>query len=122
MRQKSLKLFILVVLAILLSSCGIPVPADKMNYVGEWEGPGIYLQITADGRVKYKRIQKGMTKSLEAPIRRFEKDDFVVGIPGMSTTFMVNTPPYKEHGQWKMVVDGNTLIKSGGGGGGDETI
>jgi hypothetical protein len=63
------------------------------------------LVVTQDGSVAYKRIKGGVTKSLNAPLRRFEGDNFVVGLPIISTTFQVSKPPYEEEGHWKMVVD-----------------
>ena len=110
--RKKISLFGVTTLCLLwLSSCGIPLPADKMNYVGEWRAPGMYLLILADGSVKYKRIKKGFTKSIEAPLQGFDRDDFIVGIGSLKTTFRVDKPPYQENGQWKMVVDGVTLIR-----------
>lgn len=93
--------------------CGIQVPADKAQYAGEWQSPEMYLLITQDGSVKYKRIQGGATKSVTGPLREFKGNDFVVGLPVISTTFIVSRPPYEENGQWKMIVDGVTLIRTG---------
>ncbi len=110
--RKKISLFAITTLCLLLlSSCGIPVPADKMDYVGEWRAPGMYLLIMADGSVKYKRIKKGFTKSIEAPLKRFNGDDFIVGIGSFKTTFRVDKRPYRDNGRWKMVVDSVTLIR-----------
>jgi hypothetical protein len=99
-------------LAALLLGCGNPVPAEKMDYVGEWESPEMYLLITADGSVRYWRLRRGAETSITGPLRYFEGDDFVVGLPLLSTTFVVSTPPYNEDGTWKMVVDGVLLARS----------
>jgi hypothetical protein len=103
----------LLLLAVALPGCGKPVPSDKANYVGEWSSLDMHLLITADGRVQYWR-QRGATRtSIDAPLQRFEGDDFVVGLPmrQLSTTFEVTRPPHYEDGTWKMVVDGVELTR-----------
>jgi hypothetical protein len=52
------------------------------------------------------------TTSINAPLRQFEGDHFVVGIAFLSTTFEVSTPPHQEAGTWKMVVDGVELTRT----------
>ena len=105
---------VLAVLAvsILLSGCGTPVPPEKAPYVGEWQSREMYLLITEDGSVKYKRISGGISKSISGPLRAFEGDNFVVGLPFVSTTFIVSKPPYEDNGRWRMVVDGITLTRA----------
>jgi hypothetical protein len=95
-----------------LSACGQPVPDDKAAYVGDWRGPDMNLEITQDGTVHYKRVKGNSTTSVNAPLRRFEGDNFVVGIPLVSTTFEVSKPPHQEAGAWKMVVDGVELTRA----------
>lgn len=94
-----------------LTACGKAVPPDKSAYVGEWRAQAMALLVTQDGSVAYKRLKGGVTTSLNAPLRRFEGDNFVVGLPLISTTFEVSKPPYEEAGRWKMVVDGVELTK-----------
>lgn len=102
---------LLLVAALALSACGQPVPPEKSAYVGEWRAPAMGLLIMQDGSVAYKRLKAGVRTSANGPIRRFEGDDFVVGVPLFSTTFEVSKPPYQEAGKWKMVVDGVELTK-----------
>jgi hypothetical protein len=102
---------ILVAAVLILSACAQPVPEDKAAYVGEWRAQTMSLLVTQDGTVVYKRIKGGVTTSIDAPLRRFEGDNFVVGIPLISTTFEVSKPPYQEAGTWKMVVDGVELTR-----------
>ena len=97
--------------AFALSACAKAVPEDKAPYVGEWRARTMALLITQDGSVSYKRIKGGVTTSVNAPLRQFKGDDFIVGIPLMTTTFEVSKPPYQEGGRWKMVVDGVELTK-----------
>ena len=94
-----------------LAACGKPVPQDKGAYVGEWRAQTMGLLIRQDGSVAYKRIKAGVTTSVNGPLRKFEGDSFVVGIPFITTKFEVSTPPHQDAGKWKMVVDGVELIK-----------
>jgi hypothetical protein len=110
--MRSLRLTIAPLLALLLTGCGKPVPIEKVDYVGEWQEKTMYLLITQDGSVRYKRIKGGTTSSVEGPLKAFEGDNFSVGIGPMSTTFVVSKPPYQDKGRWKMVVDGLELTKT----------
>jgi hypothetical protein len=95
-----------------LSGCGQPVPDDKAAYVGDWRGQDMTLALTKDGTVRYHRVKGNTTTSINAPLRSFDGDSFVVGIPFFSTTFEVTRPPHQEAGRWKMVVDGVELTRS----------
>ncbi len=95
-----------------LSACGQPVPNDKAAYVGQWKSQTMSLQLTQDGSIRYKRVRGNTTTSINGPLRRFEGDNFVVGLPFISSTFEVSKPPYQEAGTWKMVVDGVELTRS----------
>lgn len=96
---------------LLVAGCGIRVPEDRREYIGVWRGSGMTLVITADGRVEYERREGSVSKSLSAPIRAFEGDDFIVGIPLLTTRFRVERPPYREGDAWKMRVDGVELLR-----------
>jgi hypothetical protein len=100
------------VVALGLSGCGQPVPADKSAYVGEWQHPAMYLLLTADGSVRYKRLAGGGSTSIEGPLKGFHGNDFDVGIGPMSTTFVVSKPPHAEGGRWHMMVDGVDLVRT----------
>jgi hypothetical protein len=77
-------LLVIVPVLLLLVACGQPVPQEKVAYVGEWRSKTMALLLTQDG----------VTTSLNGPLRRFEGDNFVVGVPILSTTFQVSKPPY----------------------------
>jgi hypothetical protein len=109
--RKQIHFVVLLAAALILSACGQPVPEDKAAYVGDWRSQNMNLLLSQDGRVKYKRVSGGMTKSIDGPLRRFEGDNLVVGIPFLSTTFEVSKPPYQAAGGWKMVVDGVELTR-----------
>lgn len=102
----------LAALMLLLAACGKPVPPDKVAYVGEWQEPTMYLLITQDGSVRYKRLKGGVTTSVEGPLKGFQGDDMEVGIGPLATTFKVSKPPFQEDGRWKMVVDGVALTRT----------
>lgn len=97
---------------LLLAACANPVPPEKVAYVGQWNGLGMRLLITQDGSVAYERHKGGVKTSLNAPLKKFEGDNFVVGIGFWTTTFVVSKPPREENGRWKMTVDGVELTRT----------
>ncbi|HLH88937.1 MAG TPA: hypothetical protein VKX28_10795 [Xanthobacteraceae bacterium] len=110
--RKQFAAAVLLVGLLMLSACGQAVPDDKAAYVGDWRGPNMTLVVAKDGRINYRRVKGNSTTTINAPLRRFEGDNFVVGIPFLSTTFEVSKPPYQEAGAWKMVVDGVELTRA----------
>jgi hypothetical protein len=90
---------------------GQPLPADKAAYAGTWEGVGFELTITPDGGCSYRRQSGSGRTEVNGPIRGFEGDDFVVGLPLLHTTFDVTAPPHEVDGQWAMTVDGVELVR-----------
>jgi hypothetical protein len=99
---------------LLLAACANPVPPEKAAYVGSWSGPGMSLMILQDGSVTYRRIKGGVTTSINGPLKKFEGDNFVVGIAFFTTTFVVSRPPHQDAGRWKMTVDGVELTRAAG--------
>ena len=98
--------------ALMLAACGEPLPTDKQAYAGEWRAQNVYLLITPDGRCEYERKRGTGNVSINAPIQRFEGDNFVVGLGPFTTTFHVNKAPRLEEGKWKMTVDGVELTRT----------
>src|SRR5271169_832997 len=90
--------------ALSLLGCGKPVPPEKSAYVGEWREKTMYLLITQDASVSFKRLKSGASTSVEGPLKGFDGNNFEVGIGPMSTTFIVSKPPYQDGESWKMVV------------------
>ncbi len=109
--MKVMRILILAALGILLCGCGKPVPQEKAAYIGQWQSENMYLNITADGSVNYKRKDGNASTEVNAPIKDFHGNDFDVGVGPMSTTFSVSKPPYQDGAQWKMVIDGVALTK-----------
>jgi hypothetical protein len=110
--MKLVKQFAVLALTGSLLGCGQPVPPDKAAYVGEWQEKTMYLLITQDGSVRYKRLKGGATVSVEGPLKGFAGDNFEVGIGPMTTTFIVSKPPYRDGDGWRMVVDEVDLVRT----------
>lgn len=100
-----------ILLTVALTGCAKPIPAERSAYVGEWHGSAMALLITPDGSVAYRRLEGGVNKSIDAPLKEFEGDNFVVGIGPISTTFVVSKAPHEDAGKWKMTVDGVELSR-----------
>lgn len=105
------KMLLLGLMAIVLLGCGQPLPSDKADYAGVWQGGGITLQIAADGRVEYERVKGNSKRSVSGPISEFQGDSFSVGIGSLSTFFEVSSKPTRSHGVWRMTVDGTELSR-----------
>lgn len=110
--MKNIVAAFIAIFALTLTGCGKPVPPEKSSYVGEWQEKAMYLVITQDGSVNYKRLNGGVTTSVSGPLKGFQGNNFEVGVGPMSTTFVVSKPPYQEGEQWKMVVDGVILTRT----------
>lgn len=105
----------LVLAAGLLSSAAAwaaPVPADKLDYVGNWQGKDMQLSMTKEGKVDYKRGKPNDKVHLSLDLQGFNGNNFDVGVPFLRTTFVVSKPPHREGGKWKMTVDGVELTRS----------
>ena len=72
----------------------------------------MYLLILTDGTVSYQRLKNGGSTSINAPLKEFVGDDFVVGLAFLTTTFDVKNAPHQVDGKWVMVVDGVKLTKN----------
>jgi hypothetical protein len=106
------RVIILLLFVLSLSGCGKPVPPEKSAYVGEWQDKAMYLLITQDGSVRYKRLKGGVSTSVEGPLKGFQGNNFEAGVGPMATTFVVSKPPYQDGEKWKMVVDDVELTKT----------
>ena len=41
----------------LMAGCSKPVPPEKASYVGHWQNQSVFLLITAEGRVEYRKVR-----------------------------------------------------------------
>ncbi len=93
-------------------ACGQPLPADRVTYAGDWRAAEIRLVITSGGRVDYRRASgRGGSTSVQAPIQKFDGNDFIAGFAFFNTRFVVSKPPVLQNGVWKMTVDGVELTR-----------
>lgn len=99
--------------ALLLAACS-PPPEVPSAYIGDWQAENMRLTITREGTVNYERKQGQKSSSVNAPIKKFEGDNFLVGVGPFTTTFVVSSPPRNVDGVWKMTVDGVELVRKGG--------
>jgi hypothetical protein len=105
----------LLVATALLGACAKPIPAEHRALVGAWEGDGMSLEISADGRVAYKRNKAGGNVSIDAPIQEIGPGRFTAGLGPMTTEFKIDRAPRLENGAWKMTVDGVVLHRRDAG-------
>ena len=101
-------------LLVVLGGCikdSLPLPEDKQSYAGHWSNSNITLKISMDGEVNYKKKEGGRETSINDYITAFDKDNFIVGIWFLTTTFEVQKAPFQEGERWAIVVDGNKLYK-----------
>ncbi len=109
--MRSMKTLAAAVLLGALVGCAKPIPQERSAYVGEWHGASMDLRIEQDGRVAYRRWRGSVHTSIDAPLREFEGDNFIVGVGPLTTIFVVSAPPHEVDGNWKMTVDGVELTK-----------
>jgi len=102
----------------LLAACEQPLPAERLAYTGEWKSltgdESMSLVIYAGGRVVYERKTGNRSTRIDAPLKEFKGDSFLVGVGFMNTEFVVTKPPHEEGGLWKMTVDGVELTRVSG--------
>jgi hypothetical protein len=89
----------------------VPVPPEKMAYVGDWQGKDMRLKLAKDGKVEYKRDQPNKKLNLNVDLQGFNGDNFDVGVMLVRSTFVVTKPPHREGDKWKMTVDGVELTR-----------
>lgn len=58
----------LVVFGLVACSTPQPLPADKAEFAGVWEGDGVQIAITAEARVTYDRKNGAGNEHIEGPI------------------------------------------------------
>lgn len=111
MLVRSLILATLLCLPLAAQAEPVPVPPEKMAYVGEWVGKDMRLNIAKSGQIDYKRTSPNKKIDMSIELLRFEGNNFEAGYGIVGTTFVVSKPPHREGGKWKMVVDGVELTR-----------
>ncbi len=98
-----------------LLACGTPspLPPDRAEYAGNWEGDGVRLEITLEGRVSYDRRKGAGNEHVAGPIAGWRGDSFVVGVMTQKTTLEVTEAPSEVAGTWTMVVNGDKVYRTG---------
>jgi hypothetical protein len=99
----------LLVAAALLVACAKPIPAEHRAMVGEWEGEGMLLAISADGRLAYRGPMAGANLPLDPPFQELGPGRFTAGVGPLTTEFKLDRAPRLENGAWTMTVDGVVL-------------
>lgn len=85
----------------------------KNGFIGTWSAEGITLVITPEFSVDYEKRSGSSSSSVSAPIQRFERDQFQVGMFGINTTFVIDEPPHiDDSGAWWMTLDGVALTRT----------
>ena len=83
----------------------------KKDFYGTWSGGGVTIVISP-GQVNYNKQKGAGHTSINAPIQRFSKEEFDVGMFGINTTFKIDQAPHQlEDGTWQMTLDGVLLTK-----------
>jgi hypothetical protein len=100
-----------IAVAALVLACTKPIAQERMAYVGDWQAKNMRLTITAAGEVHYLRVNGSARKSIDAPLKSFEGDDFIVGVGPLTTKFVVSSPPHRDGNVWKMTVDGVEVVR-----------
>ncbi|MFQ3589157.1 MAG: hypothetical protein SNJ67_02455 [Chloracidobacterium sp.] len=112
-----LAIAVFAILLLISLSSGGTIPPDKQAYIGNWQGDGVTLNISGDGKVNWRSQKGNASKSVEnLPIQRFIGDDFEVGVGPFTTRFTVQSAPKMIAGRWTMTIEGTTVTRDGGGG------
>ena len=101
----------LLLLLLALAACAKPLPVDKQDYVGHWQGEGVRLVIRADGQASYEKVKENRRTSINGPAHTFTTRGFRIGLGPLSARFRVNAPPKQVEGVWRMTVDGVPLTR-----------
>lgn len=79
--MKKIKIFIGILVTLLLTACGQPLPIDKADFIADWKNDNsrVNLIITLEGRVEDSNKQPGKSTSVSASIQEFDGHNFSVG-------------------------------------------
>lgn len=83
-----------------------PKPPPSGDYVGTWTGPGVTLEVKADGMVEYS-TSSGGNFQYSGPVSSWDGGKMTY-LFGDST---IDAPPAAAEGTWTMTVDGVKLTR-----------
>jgi hypothetical protein len=101
----TLRLALLMLLALLALGCTQPVPVDHADYIGHWRGDGVLLVIAANGQADYSRVRGNNRTQVSGPAHSFSTEGFKIGVGPLSVPFKVQSPPRETPEGWRMTVD-----------------
>lgn len=105
-------IILLIGIAIFFTKDAIVLEWAQKDFIWKWETDGIELEITSDSIVYYKRNQWNTNVSISwGKITEMTEVYFNVGMLFINSKFEINKMPYKEWGQWRIIIDWNELIK-----------
>lgn len=110
-RSATLRHALVLLLLLAVAACAQPLPVDKRDYVGHWQGEGVRLVIQADGQASYERVKDNRRTSIAGPAHAFTTSGFKIGIGPLSASFKVRSPPAQTAGTWRMTVDNVALTR-----------
>jgi hypothetical protein len=107
-----LVILLLIWTAIFFTKEAIILEWAQKDFIWKWSSEWIELFITWDSTVHYNRNQWNTSVSISGwKITEITGEYFNVGMLFINTKFVINKKPYKEWWIWKVVIDGNELIK-----------
>lgn len=89
-----------------------PVPPPTEAWAGVWAGPGHTLIIAPDGTVQLQKQEGHTTQNVTAPAKGWE-GGVTIGIGPITQTWVIEQPPHEVDGEWRMVFDGEVLVRKG---------
>ncbi len=84
---------------------------QRLLAVGSARQSIVALTITPTYGVEYERRKGASTTSVNGPIKTFSKENFTVSVFGISTTFVIDKPPYTDDAHTRMKIDGVVLTR-----------
>lgn len=99
-----------------IAGCGIEVPSEYKDVVGEWMGPTLTIKITSEGEVmtlqSEGKVEAGSVhEEINGPLQEITDDHFTFGPGSFTKEFKIDKLPYEENGTWYWEVEGEKLRK-----------
>ncbi|MDA3851470.1 MAG: hypothetical protein PF447_09380 [Spirochaetaceae bacterium] len=106
--KKSLISLVLMLLLI-LASCGIELPVSHYDLAGEWEGGFTGIIINQSGKISYWEKNGTSKKTVEAPLQEIDGNILKIGLGNMTTVIEITRMPWQEDGETWMEINGRTV-------------